>query len=50
MNDSRFRYIPQRFAIFTLLPMFSVDRYHNWWGPKFWKRAKEPIELKRRRK
>ncbi len=30
--------------------MFSVDVYQNWWEQKFRKKAKAPIQLRRRKK
>jgi predicted tellurium resistance membrane protein TerC len=50
VNASEFPYIPQWIVIFTLLLMFSVDLYQNWWEQKFRKRAKAPLELGRRKK
>jgi len=50
VNSSAFPYIPQWIVIFTLLLMFSVDLYQNWWEQKFRKRAKAPVELGRRKK
>jgi predicted tellurium resistance membrane protein TerC len=50
VNSSAFPYIPQWIVIFTLLLMFSVDLYQNWWEQKFRKRAKAPLELGRRKK
>ncbi len=50
---ARFLHANPDFAIlglFTLLLMFSVDLYQNWWEEKFRKKAKAPIELKRRKK
>ena len=40
----------ERFVIFTLLLMFSVDLYQNWWERKVRKQDRAPIELKRRKK
>jgi predicted tellurium resistance membrane protein TerC len=50
VNSSDFPYIPQWIVIFTLLFMFSVDLYQNWWEQKFRKQEKAPIHLKRRKK
>ena len=50
VNASEFPYIPQWIVIFTLLLMFSVDLYQNWWERKFRKRAAAPLELGRRKK
>jgi len=50
VNASEFPYIPQWIVIFTLLLMFSVDLYQNWWERNVRKQAKSPIELKRRKK
>jgi predicted tellurium resistance membrane protein TerC len=50
INASEFPYIPQWIVIFTLLLMFSVDLYQNWWEQKFRKRANAPLELGRRKK
>ncbi len=50
INASEFPYIPQWIVIFTLLLMFSVDLYQNWWERKFRKRASAPLELGRRKK
>ena len=50
VNASAFPYIPQWIVIFTLLLLFSVDLYQNWWEQKFRKKAKAPIQLKRRKK
>ena len=47
VNASEFPHIPQWIVIFTLLLMFSVDLYQNWWEQKFRKRAKAPLELGR---
>ena len=49
VNSSEFPHIPQWIVIFTLLLMFSVDLYQNWWEQKFRKRAKAPLELGRRK-
>ena len=40
VNSSDFPYIPQWIVIFTLMLMFSVDLYQNWWERK---REKEPV-------
>ena len=50
VNSSAFPYIPQWIVIFTLLLLFSVDLYQNWWEQKFRKQAKAPIKLNRRKK
>ncbi len=50
VNASEFPYIPQWIVIFTLLLLFSVDLYQNWWEHKVRRQAKAPIELKRRKK
>jgi hypothetical protein len=50
VNASEFPYIPQWIVIFTLLLMFSVDLYQNWWEQKMRKRAKAPVALRRRKK
>jgi predicted tellurium resistance membrane protein TerC len=50
VNSSAFPYIPQWIVIFTLLLMFSVDLYQNWWERKFRRRAAAPVELGRRKK
>jgi predicted tellurium resistance membrane protein TerC len=50
VNSSEFPYIPQWIVIFTLLLMFSVDLYQNWWEQKMRRKAKAPIELGRRKK
>ena len=50
VNASEFPHIPQWIVIFTLMLMFSVDLYQNWWEQKFRKRAQEPLELGRRKK
>jgi predicted tellurium resistance membrane protein TerC len=50
VNATEFPYIPQWIVIFTLLLMFSVDLYQNWWEQRFRKKAKAPVELKRRKK
>ena len=50
VNSSEFPYIPQWIVIFTLLLMFSVDLYQNWWEAKVRKQAKAPVELGRRKK
>jgi len=50
VNSSEFPYIPQWIVIFTLLLMFSVDLYQNWWERKFRRRAQAPVELGRRKK
>jgi predicted tellurium resistance membrane protein TerC len=50
VNSSEFPYIPQWIVIFTLLLLFSVDLYQNWWEEKIRKQKKAPIELKRRKK
>ena len=49
VNSSEFPYIPQWIVIFTLLLMFSVDLYQNWWEQKMRKRAQAPITLRRRK-
>jgi len=49
VNASEFPHIPQWIVIFTLLLMFSVDLYQNWWEKRFRKRANAPVELGRRR-
>jgi predicted tellurium resistance membrane protein TerC len=50
VNSSEFPYIPQWIVIFILLLMFSVDLYQNWWEAKVRKRARVPVELRRRKK
>jgi len=50
VNASEFPYIPQWIVIFTLLLLFSVDLYQNWWEEKVRRREQAPIELKRRKK
>jgi predicted tellurium resistance membrane protein TerC len=50
VNSSEFPYIPQWIVIFTLLLMFSVDLYQNWWERKFRKRTQVPVELGRRKR
>jgi len=50
VNGSEFPYIPQWIVIFILLLMFSVDLYQNWWEAKVRRRAKAPVELRRRKK
>ena len=50
VNASEFPHIPQWIVIFSLMLMFSVDLYQNWWEQKFRKRAQEPLELGRRKK
>lgn len=50
VNASEFPYIPQWIVVFTLLLMFSVDLYQNWWERKMRKRAHAPIGLRRRKK
>jgi len=50
VNASEFPYIPQWIVIFILLLMFSVDLYQNWWEAKVRKRARVPVELRRRKK
>jgi predicted tellurium resistance membrane protein TerC len=50
VNASEFPYIPQWIVIFTLLLMFSVDLYQNWWEKSVRKRAQAPVELGRRKK
>ncbi len=50
VNSSAFPYIPQWIVIFTLLLMFSVDLYQNWWERRFRRRAPAPVELGRRKK
>ncbi len=50
VNSSEFPYIPQWIVIFTLLLMFSVDLYQNWWEAKVRKQAKAPVELGRRKR
>jgi predicted tellurium resistance membrane protein TerC len=50
VNATEFPYIPQWIVIFTLLLMFSVDLYQNWWEQRFRRKAKAPVDLKRRKK
>ncbi len=50
INSSDFPYIPQWIVIFTLLLLFSVDLYQNWWERKVRKAETAPIELHRRKK
>ena len=50
VNSSEFPYIPQWIVIFTLLLLFSVDLYQNWWEEKVRGRAKAPVDLRRRKK
>ena len=50
INSSDFPYIPQWIVIFTLLLLFSVDLYQNWWERKVRKAEAAPIELRRRKK
>jgi len=50
INSTAFPYIPQWIVIFTLLFMFSVDLYQNWWERKVAKKEKAPIALGRRKK
>jgi predicted tellurium resistance membrane protein TerC len=50
VNASEFPYIPQWIVIFTLLLLFAVDLYQNWWERKFLRRAQAPLQLKRRKK
>jgi len=50
VNSSAFPYIPQWIVIFTLLLMFSVDLYQNWWERKFRRRVHAPVKLGRRKK
>jgi len=50
VNATEFPYIPQWIVIFTLLLMFSVDLYQNWWEQRFRRKARAPVELKRRKK
>jgi predicted tellurium resistance membrane protein TerC len=50
VNATEFPYIPQWIVIFMLLLMFSVDLYQNWWEQTLRRKAKAPVELKRRKK
>ncbi len=50
VNATPFPYIPQWIVIFTLLFLFSVDLYQNWWEERFRGRAHAPLTLKRRKK
>ena len=45
VNASEFPHIPQWIVIFTLMLMFSVDLYQNWWEQRFRKRAKAEYGL-----
>ena len=47
VNASEFPYIPQWIVIFTLLLLFSVDLYQNWWDRK---RTTSPVQLHYRKK
>ena len=50
VNASAFPYIPQWIVIFTLLLLFSVDLYQNWFERKVRRQERAPIELRRRKK
>ncbi len=50
VNSSEFPYIPHWIVVFTLILMFGVDLYQNWWERKFSKRVTAPVELGRRKK
>jgi predicted tellurium resistance membrane protein TerC len=50
VNSSAFPYIPQWIVVFTLLLLFSVDLYQNWFERKVRRRERAPIELRRRKK
>jgi predicted tellurium resistance membrane protein TerC len=50
VNASEFPYIPQWIVIFTLLLLFAVDLYQNWWEQKVRGRARAPVDLRRRKK